>query len=105
MAGHDKSRGMKSAYELALERLDAQGIERPREERLSDETKRAIAEARKATEAKLAELDILHRDKMQRLDDPAKREEQEEYYRLEQERIRAEGEARVGELRAEEPGD
>ena len=99
MAGHDKSRGMKSAYELALERLDAQGIERPREARLSEATKRAIAEARKATEAKLAELDILHRDKMKRLEEPAKREEQEEYYRREQERIRAEGEAAVARLR------
>jgi hypothetical protein len=105
MAAHDKSRGIKSAYELALERLDAQGIERPREARLSDDTKRAIAEARKLIEAKLAELDILHRDKMQRLEDPAKREEQEEYYRLERERIRAEGEARVGDLRAEKAGD
>jgi len=93
-------RGMKSAYELALERLDAQGIERPREERLSEETKRAIAEARKLTESKLAELDILHRDKMQRLDDPRKREEQEEYYRLEKERLGREGETAVERLRA-----
>jgi hypothetical protein len=100
MAGHDKSPGMKSAYELALERLDAQGIERPREARLSDETKRAIAEARKLTESKLAELDILHRDKMKRLDDPTQRDEQEEYYRLEKERLGREGDERVAALRA-----
>ena len=100
MAGHDKSRGMKSAYELALERLDAQGIERPREERLSEETKRAIAEARKLTESKLAELDILHRDKMKRLEDPTQRGEQEEYYRLEKERLGREGETAVERLRA-----
>jgi len=100
MAGHDKSRGMKSAYELALERLDAQGIERPREERLSEETKHAIAEARKLTESKLAELDILHRDKMKRLEDPTRRDEQEEFYRLEKERLTREGETAVERLRA-----
>jgi hypothetical protein len=99
MAAHDKSRGIKSAYELALERLDAQGIERPREAMLSGETKLAIAEARRFTEAKLAELEILHRDKMKRLEDPAKREEQEEFYRLEKARLAAEGEAAVERLR------
>lgn len=90
---------MKSAYELALERLDAQGIERPHEERFSEETKRALAEARKLTESKLAELEILHRDRMQRLEDPAKRDEQDEFYRLEKERIVREGDAAVARLR------
>lgn len=99
MTGKDKARGMKSAYELALERLEAQGIERPREEALSDETKRAIAEARRVTESKLAELEILHRDKLAKLADPSKRAEQDEFYLLEKERITADGEARVAKLR------
>lgn len=98
--GKDKAKGMKSAYELALERLEAQGIERPREEALSDETKHAIAEARRVTESKLAELEILHRDKLAKLGDPAKLAEQEEFYRLEKERLTADGEARVAKLRA-----
>ena len=37
MAAKDKTTGMKSAYELALERMEKQGIERPREETFSDE--------------------------------------------------------------------
>jgi hypothetical protein len=99
MSGSDKAKGMKSAYELALERLEAQGIERPREEALSDETKREIAEARRQTEAKLAELEILHRDKLRKLDDATKLAEQDEFYRLEKDRIERDGEARVAKLR------
>jgi hypothetical protein len=91
---------MKSAYELALEKLEALGVERPREAALSEETKRAIAEARRYAESKLAELEILHRDKLSRLPDLAQRTEQEEYYRREQERLRAECEAAVARLRA-----
>ncbi len=91
---------MKSAYELALERLEAQGIERPREEALSDATKQAISEARRVTEAKLAELEILHRNKMAKLDDSAQRDEQEEYFQREHQRLRADGERAVERLRA-----
>jgi len=91
---------MKSAYELALERLEAQGIEPPQSDALSDATKQAIAEARRRTEAKLAELEILHRDKLSRLEDPTKRVEQEEYYDREKERLTEEGERAVARLRA-----
>jgi hypothetical protein len=90
---------MKSAYELALERMEREGIERPREEALSEATKRAIAEARKVTESKLAELEILHRDKLAKLDDWNQRAEQEEHYRRERERLTADGEAKVAKLR------
>jgi hypothetical protein len=94
------AKGMKSAYELALERLESQGIERPSETALTDEQKRAIAEARSLTESKLAELEILHRDKMRKLEDLVKRDEQEEFYRLEKERLGAEGERRVERIRS-----
>ena len=90
---------IKSAYELALERLASQGIEPPREEALSAETRQRIAEERQKTSAKLAELEILHRDKMRKLDDYAKRDEQEEFYRLEKERLTTEGERRVEKIR------
>lgn len=90
---------MKSAYQLALERLEAQGIEPPREEALSEATKLALAETRKLTEAKIAELEILHRDQMAKLADPAKRAEQEEFYRREHESIERDGEARVEKIR------
>lgn len=90
---------MKSAYELALERMDAMGVDRPDEGALSDATKQAIAEARRFTESKLAELEILHRDKMTKLDDPTKLGEQDEFYRLEKEQITSAGDARVARLR------
>ena len=99
MSGDDKKSGMKSAYELALERMEREGIERPREEALSEATKQAIGEARRVTEAKLAELEILHHDQLAKLEDWDKRAEQEELYRRDRERITAEGEAKVAKLR------
>jgi hypothetical protein len=91
---------MKSAYELALERLESQGIERPREENLSDETRRQVAEARQQAEAKLAELEILHRDRLRKELDPAKRSEEEEDYLRERRRIEADRDRRVEKLRS-----
>lgn len=102
MARDDKpkgAQGMKSAYELALERLEGQGIDRPRADALSDEQKARIAQARTYTESKLAELDILHRDQLRKLADPVKRDEQEEFYRRERERLTAECEAKIARLR------
>jgi hypothetical protein len=99
MSGKDKTSGMKSAYELALERMEARGIAPPRQDSLSDETRQAIAEARRVTEAKLAELEILHHDKLRKLEDGLKIEEQEEFYRLEKERLTSEGERKVEKLR------
>jgi len=54
---------MKSAYERALERLSEQGIEPPREGGLAEDVRQQIAAARQMAEAKLAELEILHRDR------------------------------------------
>lgn len=90
---------MKSAYELALERLEAQGIERPSDEALDDATKRAIAEVRREVEAKLAELQILHRDRLKKLADPTQREAEEDDYRRERERVESRGEREVARLR------
>jgi hypothetical protein len=100
MAPDDKAKGMKSAYELALERLAAQGLDDPGARALTDEQKRAIADARALTKSKLAELEILHRDKMAKLSDPVKRDEQEEFYRLEKERLESDGEKRVAKIRS-----
>ena len=61
---------MKSAYELALERIEKQGIERPREEGFGDEIREKIAEARRQAEARLAELEILHKNRLKTMMDP-----------------------------------
>lgn len=100
MAAHDKAKGMKSAYELALERMESQGIDRPSATSLSDATKKAIADARALTQAKIAELEILHRDQMAKLTDPVARMEQEEFYQRERETLTRDGEAKVERVKA-----
>jgi len=95
-----KSAGMKSAYELALERIEKQGIERPSEE-MSAELKEKIAEVRRQAEAKLAEQEILHKDRLRLERDPVKRQEDEEEYRRERRRIEESLERKVEKLRAE----
>lgn len=99
MADKDKASGMKSAYELALERLEKQGIERPREESFGDELREKIAEARRKAEAKLAELEILYKNHQKTSYDPAKRQEEEEEYVRERRRIEDERERKIEELR------
>ena len=98
MADKDKASGMKSAYELALERLEKQGIERPREEGLSGEMKEQVAEIRRQTEAKLAELEILHRDSLRKAVDPGKRQEAEEDYVRERRRMEEDRDRKIAKL-------
>jgi len=90
---------MKSAYELALERMSGQGVDAPSATALSDEQKAAIAEVRSLYASKVAELEILHRDQMRKLTDPLKRDEQEEFYRRERQSLAADEEKRVGAIR------
>jgi len=99
MADKDKASGMKSAYELALERLEKQGIERPREETFGDELREKIADVRRKAEAKLAELEILHQNRLKTIYEPAKRQEEEEEYVRERRRIEDERERKIEELR------
>jgi hypothetical protein len=99
MADKGKTSGMKSAYELALERMEKQGIERPREEGLGEEVQKKIAEARQQAEAKLAELEILHRDRIRTVYDPVKRQEDEDNYRRERRRIEDDRDRKIEKLR------
>lgn len=101
MAEKDRASGMKSAYELALERLERQGVERPREGGLSDEMRERIAEVRRQAEAKTAELEILHKDRLKEIFDPEKRREEEEDYVRERRRIEADRDRKIDRLRAE----
>ena len=98
MADKDKASGMKSAYELALERLEKQGIERPREEALPAETLEKIAEVRRQAEARLAELEILHRDRLGKTD-PFKRQEDDDNYVRERRRIEDDRDRKIEKLR------
>lgn len=99
MADKDKASGMKSAYELALERMEKQGIERPREESFGDELREKIADVRRKAEAKLAELEILYNNSLKTTYDPAKRQENEEEYLRERRRIEEDRDRKVEQLR------
>ena len=96
----DRAPGVKSAYELALERLESQGIERPREESLSEDQRAKVADLRRHAEAKLAELEILHRDRLRKLADPEAREKEEEEYVRERRRIEEQRDAKIGKARS-----
>lgn len=95
---------MKSAYELALERLEKQGIERPREDALSDGERAEVAEIRSRAEAKLAELEILHRGRLAKAQDFAGRDQEEEDYRRERQRIEEKRDRKLDALRAKRHG-
>ena len=91
----------KTAYELILERLKqkdkAEGVaERP----LTDAQKAKIAELRKVYEAKLAEREILHQSERRKAVDPEALEQLEQEYHRDRERIAAERDRKLDELRA-----
>jgi hypothetical protein len=98
--GKDKASGMKSAYELALERLESQGIERPKEDALSDEVRAEMAEVRRRAEAKIAELEILHKDRLAKLGSMAEREEEKADFHRERRRIEEDRDRRIEQLRS-----
>lgn len=95
---------MKSAYELALERLEQQGIERPDAGSLSDQDREAVAEARRRAEAKKAELEILHKERLAKARSYSEREEEERDYRLERRGIDEKLEREIAKIRAGERG-
>ncbi len=91
----------KTAYELILERLKqkdkAEGVsERP----LTDAQKAKIGELRKVYEAKLAEREILHQSERRKAADPEALEHLEEEYRRDRERLAAERDRKIDEVRA-----
>jgi hypothetical protein len=78
----------KSAYDLAMEKLEAVDRESGvKETPLSGVQKEAIAEARRVAASRLAEREILFRDAMKKTADPAEREKAEEGYRIDRKRI------------------
>jgi len=93
-------KGVKSAYELAMERFKRQDKEAGLERKpLTDQQKAAIAEIRNFYEAKLAEADLLHQDKMLTTLDPAERAARDEEYRRDRERLSTERDAKIAKAR------
>ena len=100
MTEKDRAPKVKSAYELALERMERQGIERPREEALTDEARQRMAEIRRTAEAKLAEIEILYRDRWNKIGEPGARQQEEEDYVRERRRIEEERDRKIDKVRA-----
>jgi hypothetical protein len=92
---------LKSAYDLAMERFkkkDAEAgvVHQP----VTDDQKAAIAELRSQYQAKIAELEILHRGQTAGMMDPAERELAEAQYRQERGRLERERDSKIERARA-----
>lgn len=90
----------KTAYDIAMERLRKKDAETGAvEQKLTAEQKAAIAEARSVYEARVAELQILHRDKRLMTLDPAEAEKMEEEYRRDMDRFASDRDAKIRRIR------
>ena len=92
----------KSAWEIALEKLERQDRERgdagpgP----LTDGQKKEIAAARQRAQAKLAEAEILHNDQRRKVpEDPEALAKSEEEYRIERRRIEEQRDREIDRVR------
>jgi hypothetical protein len=85
-----------------MERLRASdrkdGVE---ETKLSPAQKKKISEARSVATSRLAEREILFRDAMQKIADPAEREKAEREYQLDRQRITDDRERAIEAIRRE----
>ncbi len=93
-------KSLKSAYDLAMERLrksdEAAGVEwRP----LTDAQKAAIAEVRNFYDSKIAEQEVLHHSQLGKTLDPGEHAALEEGYRRDRERLSSERDAKIEKVR------
>ena len=92
---------LKSAYELAMERLRKKDAETGvAQTTLTDEQKAEIAEVRKVFEARLAQLEVLHQSSLRKTIDPDEYAKLEDDYRREREKINAERDERIERIRS-----
>ena len=86
----------KSAYELAMERLQKKDEEAGITHKpVTDEQKAAIAEIRSFYQARIAELELLHQGKLVASLDPAERAQLDQDYHRDRERLTAERERKI----------
>ena len=92
----------KSALELAMERLKKKDAEAGIvEQKLTDAQKAAIAEARSIYESRVAELQILHRQKQLTAVDQQAIAKIEEEYRRDMDRFATDRDAKIRKIRQE----
>ena len=93
----------KSALELAMERLKKKDAEQGVSDRpLTEDQKNEIAEVRKTYAARLAQEEILFKSKMQGLMDHDVRQEYQEHYRRDVERLQHERDRKIEKIRSAE---
>jgi len=92
---------LKSSYELAMERLrKAEPAAGRKKKPLTSVQKEKIAEARRVAAARLAEREILFHDSVKRFRDPAEVEKAEAEYQIDRQRINADLERALAEIRS-----
>jgi hypothetical protein len=92
----------KSALELAMARLKKQDADAGVvEHKLTDAQKAAIAEARSVYEARVAERQIMHREKQLTTYDPGQVEAIEQEYRRDLERFASDRDGKISRIRQE----
>jgi hypothetical protein len=100
MAEHD---GLKSAYELAMERFRKKDADAGVEHKpLTDSQRAQIAEIRSFYQARIAELEILHKGKLRGVMDRGERDLLDDTYQRERQRLANERDAKVEKARASE---
>jgi putative alpha-1,2-mannosidase len=88
--------GLKSAYELAMERLQKKDEEAGIVRReVTDEDKAAIAEIRSLYQAKIAEVELRYQDRAQTMFDPTERAVLDAEYRRDRERLSDERDRKI----------
>jgi hypothetical protein len=95
---------LKSAYDIAMERLRAKDREDgvPERKPLTGAQKREIARLRKEAEAKLAELEIMHRKDLEsEQGDPEKLKKIEEHFEIDRGRIESALESAIAKVKEE----
>jgi len=92
---------LKSAFDLAMDRLKARDKEEGVKEAapLSKAQKERIAELRTAAQAKLAELEILHRKNIAGVGDPAALAKIEENYAIDRGRAESKRDSEIEKVR------
>ncbi|HKD18790.1 MAG TPA: hypothetical protein VKG23_13140 [Thermoanaerobaculia bacterium] len=89
----------KTAYELAMERLQASDPKGAKQRPLTAKQKEEIAEVKRAATARLAEREILFKDALKKMADPAERETAESNYLTDRRRIDEDCERQVEAIR------
>jgi hypothetical protein len=95
---------LKSAYDIAMERLRAKDREKgiPERKPLTSAQKREIARLRKEAKAKLAELEIMYRKDLEsEQGDPEKLKKIEEHFEIDRGRIESSLESAIAEVKQE----